>query len=130
MSDKTDESTIKYLLKIDPTQRHFGTDDPEYLLDDLKEVFDECTELGKGFWALLRRSEIWIEVSFVEFASSKTDGSNTMVSHVFSSSGPEGSLRECRHSYFGPEAQGYVFYMDFGQMRAALKYMEQFFDGN
>jgi hypothetical protein len=127
---KTEIGTIR----IEPDQRHHGTDDPLWLLDSLRAAFDECHELRESrLWALVKRSTIarlWVDIAFVEFEMSNLDGSEMVVHHLLSVSGPSEGLREARHSNWGSEGNGYVFYMSFANVRAALEFLEQYFDGD
>jgi hypothetical protein len=121
-------------IRIGPDQLHHGTGDPLWLLDRLRAAFDEFHELERAScWALVKRSltaGIWLDIAFVEFAMSRTDGSEMLVHHLLSVSGPVGGLREARHSNWGSEGSGYVFHMSFANVRAALKFLEQYFDGD
>jgi hypothetical protein len=121
-------------IRIEPDQRHHGTDDPLWLLDSLRAAFDECHELREGqLWVLVSRSphaDIWRDIAFVEFEMSNLDGSETLVHHLLSVSGPSEGLREARHSNWGSEGNGYVFYMSFANVRLALAFLEQYFDGD
>ena len=70
---------------------------------------------------------IWVKLHFLEVNS--WDEHETFVSSLFKCEGPGGvdhPLRECRHTYF-PD-NGYVFYLNYDNMIAALDYCKNYFD--
>jgi hypothetical protein len=127
----TSEMYLGRTVGCEPTGFHHGTGDPTWRLDQLKAAFDETHELiPNALWAFKRERDSIVAVTFVTFLMSNMDGSELEVMHMLSTWGPSGGLREARHSYWGPDGNGYVFYMNFEHVRAALSYLERFFDGD
>ena len=60
------------------------------------------------------------------FYSSTDDGANIEVEVIMGGEGPGGSLRECRHTYWGEE--GYVHYLNGKHTRAILDWLEKYYD--
>ncbi len=103
-----------------------------FLEDDLPE--DEVTEiLPNKLWAWVRNpfdsGSSWAMVTFFEFHGSSGDSTDIELSHLFTIEGPTGQ-REGRHTFFGENFDGYQFYLDFKNMQAALKFLENYFDGD
>lgn len=95
-------------------QDHIG--DPCWELDKIAEHMT-VKKLLPNFWVATNVTESWAELAFLDFYSSNLDGSGTRVNLVLTAEGPTG-LRECRHTRWGRE--GYVYYMNFEHVRAAL----------
>lgn len=135
--DERDRDSICALnkrLKVSPREWHEGCHNPVYSLDDLRVAWEHCEELIPGaLWALRSSHDgTWLDVAFVEYEHQWSGDPEVFVTHMMSCDGPgsetEHSLRECRHTYFGDMLQGYVYYMRFAHIEAALKYLRRFFD--
>lgn len=94
-----------------------------YKLSDMLKNFT-VVPVTKGLYAIEDNQEHWIDVCFMTLDSSMDN--EEFLSELFRSSGTLGCLRECRHTYFPDD--GYVFYMNKGDMVAALEYLEKYFD--
>ena len=123
---------IKQISWLPPgtSDESFSCGDMLYLLDDLRSQFD-VRDLPHGGQLVLKRKDgsNWLEFAVMMFARSNTDGSNTLVSCVFHGDGPGGkggSLRECRHTYWGED--GYIFYPDGALISSAFAMLSEFFD--
>lgn len=116
---------LRGILGEPEVYEHLG---PIYKLNDLRARFDDSAKLSEWLYALVKYEDTWVKVSFVEVYADRPEG--VEVQHFFSSEGPSGSLRECRHTHFGERADGYMFHLDFGQLRLALDFLGQFFDGD
>jgi hypothetical protein len=102
------------------------------LEDDLPG--DRVTEiLPNKLWAWVRNpfdsGSSWAMITFFEFNGSSSDSTDVELSHLFTIEGPTGQ-RQGRHTFFGENFDGYQFYLDFDNMHAALKFLENYFDGD
>lgn len=105
-------------------------DDQYYSLDQLRSKF-EVTELVPGSgWLVVHRPEpeFWTSFAVVQFATSDGDDKNIEVAIVFRGEGTGGVLRECRHTYWGPDGKGYIFYPNGRVIAAAFKELSKYFD--
>lgn len=103
-----------------------------YRLDDLKSNFEVRKLCRDDGWLVLSRNDedeygCWLKFAVLGFAESEGNGKNTKVSCVFYGEGPTGSLRECRHTYWGKD--GYIFYPNGPIICAAFTALAEFFDG-
>lgn len=105
-----------------------GSDiDSTYSLGKIKAQFD-VRELTRDGWLALHWDEerIWLKFAVLEFHTSDVNNENILVSCLFHGEGPTGSLRECRHTWWGED--GYLFYPDGAIISAALKALSEHFD--
>jgi len=92
------------------------------LQDNFKVVkLEECSES----YIVVHKEESSI---FIEFALVCWVSSNSTVEVVFYGQGVGGSLRECRHTWWGEEGDGYIFYPNYKSISAGLKYLTKYFD--
>lgn len=102
--------------------------DKLYLLDKLKEI-SEVTTVTNNCWLCIQKpDDLTIWFLLVQFVMSDIDGSNTKVSIIFEGSGPSGNLREPRHIWWGPDGNGYTFYLPAGAVIKALGRLKEYFD--
>ncbi|HET7380730.1 MAG TPA: hypothetical protein VFJ24_11865 [Gaiellales bacterium] len=64
----------------------------------------------------------------LRWAMSDVDGANERWSIWAHGSGTTGGLRECRHTWFGEDSDGYVFYLNRSDMEFLLDNLARFFD--
>lgn len=131
-------TTAEEVVGIERDESHHGCQHPIWRLETIRDGFDEVRELRHSggmatLWAAVRRGNdesSFVKVSFFEFESCLAgDGSEMKVVHLLTTEGPSEALREARHSWWGDEGNGYCYYMDFANVRAALLVLEEFFDG-
>ena len=109
---------------------------PLYALDEIKSVATKIHEVEPNYYWLALHSEEplgagWMSFAFFEFYSSEgNEDTNIRVSLVFHGEGPAGSLRECRHTYWGDENNGYVFYMPWKAIVKSWEILAQYYDGD
>ena len=112
----------------------FSCGDPTYSLDELKAHAKELIEVTPGHWLALwtkdgeTPADGWLEFALFSFAMSDIGGKNTQVCLVFEGSGPTGSLRECRHIHWGPDKEGYTFYLPGTAVIKSLEHLQKYFD--
>jgi len=101
--------------------------DPLYLLDEIKAIYPEVIKIDQCYIAL-NEKEHWLDFALFQFSMSDGDGTNERVSLIFHGSGTTGSLREARHIYWGPNSEGYTFYLPGKTVIKALTYLQKYFD--
>lgn len=111
----------------------YSCGDPIYQLLDVAKHCTELVELiPKRAWlAINKPDELHVEYALLEFAMSNSDGTEIGVKVVFFGSGPSGSLREMRHTYFTNDVRdvnGYLFYAPVKAITAAFQYLTKYFD--
>jgi hypothetical protein len=108
------------------TQAHDINGEPIYSLDTLRSMF-EVRDLPGGQLVLKRTKDLWLKFALVSFAESEIGGANEMVGVEMHGSGTLGSLRECRHTWWG-NTGGYVFYPNGVRITAMFRELAEFFD--
>ncbi len=101
--------------------------DPLYLLDEIKQ-HAEVTKLTQGWLCVRKPDDLHVEFLFCDFVMSDADDKNIRVNAVFEGSGPSGPLREPRHIYWGPNKEGYTFYLPADGVIEALTKLKEYFD--
>lgn len=99
-------------------------DEPVYSLKEARQG-NEVKELDGGWFVYNIRDNL--HVQFAVFHLSYGDDKDTMMSCVFHGTGPSGSLRECRHTWWGDD-EGYVFYPPGRLITQAFQCLSEFFD--
>ena len=97
---------------------------------DVVPLPENAVELiPEEFWVVSKQTQDsdWLEFCFYEFYIMYEDGPRLVVP-LLRGQGPTGYLRECRHTYWGRNGQGYIFYPRGKNIRAALDWLEQHFD--
>lgn len=116
---------------LKPAESSIGSCNDQYYSLDKFQTLYEVTELvpGRG-WLVVHRPEPEYQTDFavVQFMQSEVGGANTEVSIVFCGSGTGTVLRECRHTYWGPDGKGYIFYPNGKIIAAAFKELSKYFD--
>lgn len=113
-----------------------GTDDDGdivYNTDALKaDAGLDVRELPGG-WLVLKRAGadspsggLWLNFAVLRFHTSSDAGE--FATCLFYGDGPVGALRECRHTYWGENGDGYIFYPDGKLILAALRALAEFYD--
>ncbi len=103
----------------------FGSDYDVYRVGD--QGADELIDLG-GQAVLAVKVTDGLHVDFAVFDWLTTDGADHNHIMLFHGSGPSGALRECRHIYWGES--GYVHFMNFAVVEAALRELRRWFDAD
>ncbi len=86
-------------------------DEPLFDLAAVRANFT-VEDLPKSHWLVTHfPDDTHVNYALLGFVQSDMDGNDTLVHRVFEGVGTGGSLREMRHTYFGPDLQGYVFYL-------------------
>jgi hypothetical protein len=108
-------------------------DEQVYPLDKAKARY-EVRDLCQNGWIVLKwdKEKSWLKFAVLQFCTAEHDPSDTRgysnikAYCVFYGDGPSGSLRECRHTYWGED--GYLFYPDGRIIAAAFKALSEFYD--
>lgn len=102
-------------------------EDPVYDLEDVKKAVTRLVEIDENHWlAVLEKDEVNIEYALFDFHHS--DDITTRVSIVFQGYGTGASLKEMRHTYFGSDGAGYVFYLPIDATIKALTVLKEYFE--
>lgn len=108
--------------------------DPAYAVDDLRKHATTVINLeGGGLLAVLEKDT---HVSFIvtTFAEGPSTQNGQVVGpelheRVFHGSGPSGSLRELRHTYWGEQNNGgYIYYPSAKLITDAFRQLQRWFD--
>lgn len=83
---------------------------------------------GWLIWSQDETFSLWIRFAVFASGGSDLDDSNVRMNCIFHGEGPSGNLRECRHTWWGENSEGYVFYPDGDIICAAFKVLAQWFD--
>lgn len=111
--------------------------DALYSFDELKNVCDEVIELSDNAWLFLKKtafdpldqdSKDNFNLSFLCCRCAFEDGEGKRVQVIFQGDGPVASLREPRHIYWGPDGNGYTFYLPADAVIKALEHLKKYFD--
>ena len=91
----------------------------------------EVRELCPDGWLILNRNDgFWLKFAVVQFHCSYDEGGQevTEVEPVFYGEGPSEGLRECRHTWWGENGGGYIFYPKAKVIKAGLDALSEFYD--
>lgn len=104
--------------------------DPMYSLAEIKKAAREVHEMEGCWLALDFEGEDDFHVSFALFQFGYQHGNDpdTRVGLVFHGVGCWGSLREMRHIWWGPDSEGYTFYLPGPAVIKALQHLQKYFD--
>lgn len=116
-----------------------GCKETIYDIDALKASTLEVRELIPGeSWLVLNDNPYdegvkysgWLEFALLQFHSSNADGSSPLGVLVFHGDGPSCNLREPRHTYWGEDGGGYLFYPRTSVIESGLSALKEFYDFN
>lgn len=108
-------------------------DNPVYAEPDIRRIATRVIDLPRGLLAV-RIEGIHVEVVLFELSGGPMTRNGIEVdpatyNRVFHGSGPSGSLRELRHTYWGePDNSGYIFYPNGKLIAAAFEALKEWFD--
>lgn len=109
-------------------------DEPVYWEPEIRAVSTTVIDLpGDGMLAVIEE-DITVQVVLFEFACGPTFKNGIEIEprayqRIMHGSGPSGSLRELRHTFWGePENSGYIHYPSAELITAAFKALERWFD--
>lgn len=102
--------------------------DPTYLLDEIKKISNKFYELHSNCYLAIVREDILVRAALFQFCSSNCDDTNCKVELIFECAGPSSNLRECRHSYWGPDRKGYLYYLPAKAIVQAINILSEYFD--
>ncbi len=117
-------------------------EEPSYSLDEITKISNELIKLDGSCWLALKVTtsfdddkaetleNCWMQFGLFRFVSAESDNSNTLVDVIFHGEGPTGSLRECRHIWWGQCGDGYTFYLPGQAVISALKELGKYYDFN
>lgn len=100
-----------------------------YSLDKARARY-EVREICADGWLVLNWDEdrFLLKFAVLHFYSSEMDDSNVRTQCVFHGEGPVGNLRECRHTWWGEDGEGYLFYPPGKVITSGLKALSEFYD--
>lgn len=102
-----------------------------YYVDDVRKIPGVVvTEPYPGAFLAVRVSACG---TFVDFAGLEWQGEDDLGAEariLFQGNGTGGGLREMRHTNFGPDRDGYVFYLPINKTIALLGALREFFDAD
>lgn len=131
---EVDEDPLDIFNILSPPKSDYGIScgDPRWELDEIKQKF-EVTEITPDAWLAIStdKQRFHIQFGLFEFALSECDDTHKEVTLVFHGYGFQGSLREMRHIWWGPDPEspsGYLYYMDARMVYLALKELAKYFD--
>ncbi len=105
-------------------------DEPIYLDSDLKEF--TIVPLVKGAILVMKlgteEDGFWHKFAVMDFYSEEYKTKITDYTCLFHGEGPSGSLRECRHTYWGERGDGYIFYPNGKVIADAFVKLSAFYD--
>lgn len=107
-----------------PTVENNSQEPTEYTLEDLKTKGELKEVISGELWMLTKIEMNDGEPFRIEFAFFEEGQRGLDV--LMHGQGLAGSLRECRHTYWGDE--GYIFYPNFKKMKAIFKELYVYFD--
>ena len=96
-----------------------------YSLNKIKRCGYKVIELTGGF-LILEIGEVTIEFALLESVSQYDDEIDLGL--IFHGSGTGGNLRECRHTYWNYQEDGYLFYMPLVLIEEAMAELSKHFD--
>jgi len=107
-------------------------DEIVYRKKDVEDKFKLVNLKKDAVIVLYEESEAWLSFAVLEFnCAIQTEESGEFddiyLQTVFHGGGTTGSLRECRHTYWG-RADGYLFYPDGVVIADALDKLSEYFD--
>lgn len=102
--------------------------DGAYSIDVLKANHEVSDLAGRGWFVLDTSGGHWLRFVVFEYVASEVDGTNPHGKLVFYGEGPSDTLRECRHTWWGEDGKGYVFYPNKKLILAALDKLSEYFD--
>lgn len=83
---------------------------------------------GDGWLLVNIRDELHIDFAVFDFAQGDANSGGVRYHLLFRGCGPSGNLRECRHIYWRPAEDGYVFYAPFQVIIDAFTALRRWFD--
>jgi hypothetical protein len=93
-------------------------------------------DLGHDNWLFVKeRDGLTLEFALFEYLSGPSTINGAEVGgleHImrFRGSGPSGSLRECRHIWWGERPDGYTHCLNFALVEAAFRELRRWYDGD
>lgn len=106
--------------------------EPHWRLSELlllPNVVSHCLK-DTGVWLLIKQEPGEIQVHFAAVEWAGSDAHGDVVKSLWCGEGPSGNLRELRHSRFGPEFDGYMFYADLQHIILVAEKLKTWFDGD
>jgi len=100
-----------------------------YSLDYLKKTFEVVEIIKDRGWIVFKwdaedGKDGWIKWAVMDWYGSWNN--KQFVNVEFQGEGPSGSLRECRHTYWGED--GYIFYPNGPLITAAFQELSKYYD--
>lgn len=112
-----------------PRASEVNDHDMVYSLAEAKRNFTVIPLLSSGYLVVHEEEELIVRFAVFYFSYSVCgQDESTMLNLIFHGEGPSGSLRECRHTYWGAEGEGYLFYPDGRVIAAAFKELSKYFN--
>ena len=111
-----------------------GFNGAEYSLSDIKKLANvEFVELvSERCWAavanLTPNNEGWLTIGVFQFASQTLGDDEIFVDPIFVGEGPSDGLRELRHTWWGENQDGYIFYPNGEYITKALEFLKKYYD--
>lgn len=120
---------LKVLHGVEPVPDPPNKDDVRYRLADIRaRPGVVVTEPLRECYLAVRVSECGTHVHYAGLVWTSEDDDGVEVEVLFTGNGTGGSLREMRHTNWGPDDSGYVFYLPLAKTIALLEALKQYFD--
>lgn len=125
---------MSILDSLTKTKGAFNDEENCYRLSEIKAIanveFQEVIpeQLYMAVARLSPISDLWLSVGAFEFYSQMMGEEEIYVQPLFIGEGPSGVLRELRHTTWGPQGDGYLFYPDAMRICTALQFLKKYYD--
>lgn len=122
------QSPCEFLRSVPRLRSQVSTDDSDwvYHLSDIQALSDvQVIDVGNDCYLAVREG---LSVDFALFREESVDENHVVtVQLVFCGYGTGGDLREMRHTFWGHDREGYVFYMPIQGVINALEQLKKYF---
>lgn len=101
--------------------------DPYYHRKELHRAgIEEHVLIPERCYAYVRCSDATIDYAIM--VSIGSDDQDEHLECMWAGDGTGGSLQELRHSYFGNQQEGYIYYVNLASMEAACAFLRRYFE--
>ena len=72
--------------------------------------------------------QLYPTIDYAIMTSNGRDSENEHLECMWAGSGLGGNMQELRHSYFGNQQKGYIYYINLASMEAACAFLRRYFE--